>query len=76
MSLQNRLEKLEAERGKGGNGECRCTYPSSVDVRFYENHETSEKDADADTREPERCGECGGERRLIKVVYVEGKKAA
>jgi hypothetical protein len=75
MSLQNRLEKLEDAHGARKDGMCACVYPGSMDIRYYLN-DSSEHDADADTREPERCGECGGERRLIKVVYVEGKKAA
>lgn len=77
MNLKNRLSKLEAESGgKDKSGECGCMYPGAFDVRYYENAATSRQDAEADTRPAGRCGVCGGERRIIKVVLVENWRAA
>lgn len=76
MSIRNRLNKLEDVHGKRTGDACACAYPGAHDVRFYENAATSNKDADADARPADRCGVCGGERAVIKVVYVENRRAA
>jgi hypothetical protein len=69
--LKRRADKLEQARPVE-NGECGCP---NFDVRYYD-REDSEGAAEADTEEAGMCETCGGRKMLIKVVYVESRRAA
>jgi len=65
MNLRNRVERLEMATEPATPGECKCFH--STDVRYYDGAAEAEADT---THFDEACGVCGGERRLIKVVYA------
>jgi hypothetical protein len=67
MSIESRVKKLEQETPVDGLCACvKCT-----EVRIYDVPK-SKAAADADTRPPDMCLVCSGEKRIIKVVFVEG----
>lgn len=70
MSVKSRVDKLERAAGLVGGETCIC--PINFEVRYY----ADETENDADERPPEVCGACGREKNLIRVVYVESRRAA
>jgi hypothetical protein len=75
VSIKTRVRALEDDSGiaRGDSGECACR-SYNLDVRIYDNPD-SQSQATADTAPGEVCEACGGEKRIIKVVYVEGRAA-
>ncbi len=73
MSIQNRIEKLEEQIGASSDGQCHCHGIGNIDVRTYfeETGMASHDAADADTRAPATCQECGGQKKVIKFIYAD-----
>jgi hypothetical protein len=74
MSIKGRVKSLEDKSGvrRGADGECACLIPQ-FEVRIYD-YPNSHAKADADTREPETCEACGGQKSLFKVVYADERR--
>jgi hypothetical protein len=63
--LNTRIERLEeAAQSKGGE----CAREAWKNIRIILPDDDS---GDAPPNTDERCGVCGGERQIIRVVYVE-----
>jgi hypothetical protein len=78
MNLHSKLERLEEQIGVSPDGRCHCHRVGNVDVRTYfeETGMASHMAADADTRAPATCQECGGQKKIIKFIYADHESVA
>jgi hypothetical protein len=72
MNLKGRVKKLEAEHGVSTGGRCMCSGFTATRVILP----TVDGSTPEGTGAGEKCDVCGGEILVIRVVYVEGRKAA
>ncbi len=71
MSLQSRLNKLEAAHAMTNNGEC----PHGFDVRYYgSDYDDGHEAAKADRAPNKVCDVCQRKKTRINVVYVDAKE--
>jgi hypothetical protein len=78
MNLHSKLERLEEQAGISTDGRCHCYRVVNVDVRTYfeETGMASHDAADADTRPPATCQECGGQKKIIKFILADHDSVA
>jgi hypothetical protein len=80
-SIENRVAKLEERVSVSADGRCHCAI-GNIDVRTYFGPKgnlsgmASHDAADADTRPPDTCQECGGQKKIIKFIYADMESVA
>lgn len=72
MNIQDRIRRLENQSGFSTDGVCHCEI-GSFEIRTYMESTgiASQDAADRDARPNETCTVCGGEKRLIQVIYAD-----
>ncbi len=76
--LESRISRLEGRISASADGLCHCYRVGNVDVRTYfeETGMASHDAADADTRPPATCQECGGQKKIIKFILADHDSVA